>query len=97
MALKPALGTAFGVRRIGPVAWSHDGHVGISVTAGNDVPSCDDSMILGALNRGIRACERTDILERVINRELWAIGYFALLEPDVTDHSRLMVRIASAR
>jgi len=54
-------------------------------------------MILGALNRGIRACERTDILERVINRELWAIGYFALLEPDVTDHSRLMVRIASAR
>ena len=96
MALEPAVGTLSSSRRLGRVAWCHEGHVANSVTAGLDVPSCDDSMILGALSRGARACDRRDFLERVINRELWAIGYSAALETDVTDLSRLVVSIASA-
>jgi len=28
---------------------------------------------------------------------LWTLGYVARLEPDVTDRSRLLVRIASGR
>jgi len=86
-----------GVRRLGPVSWCHDGHDGLSVTAGADVPSLDDEMIRGALVRGARACQNADVLGRILNRELWTLGYVARLEPDVTDRSRLLVRIASGR
>ena len=86
-----------GLRRLGPVSWCHDGHEGLSVTAGADVPSLDDEMIRGALVRGARACQSADILGRILNRELWTLGYVARLEPDMTDRSRLLVRIASGR
>jgi hypothetical protein len=79
------------------VSWCHDGHEGLSVTAGTDVPSFDDAMIRGALVRGARACQSTGALNRLLNRELWTLGYVARLEPDVTDNSRLLVRIASGR
>jgi hypothetical protein len=86
-----------GVRRLGPVSWCHDGHEGLSVTAGTDVPSFDDAMIRGALVRGALACQSIAALGRVLNRELWTVGYVARLEPDLTDNSRLLVRIASGR
>jgi hypothetical protein len=86
-----------GLRRLGPVPWCHDGHEGLSVTAGADVPSFDDAMIRGALVRGALACQSIAILGRVLNRELWTVGYVARLEPDLTNRSRLLVRIASGR
>jgi hypothetical protein len=86
-----------GLRRLGPVSWCHDGHEGLSVTAGADVPSFDDAMIRGALVRGASACQSTGALDRLLNRELWTLGYVARLEPDATDQSRLLVRIASGR
>jgi hypothetical protein len=86
-----------GLRRLGPVSWCHDGHEGLSVTAGADVPSFDDAMIRGALVRGALACQSIAILGRVLNRELWTVGYVARLEPDLTDHSKLLVRVASGR
>lgn len=85
------------VRQLGPVSWCHDGHEGLSVTADADVPSFDDAMIRGALVRGARSCQSTDALTRVLNRELWTVGYVARLEPDLTNNSRLLVRIASGR
>src|SRR5450756_1740229 len=86
-----------GLRRLGPVSWSHDGHEGLSVIAGSAVPSFDDPMIRGALVRGALACQSIAILGRVLNRELWTVGYVARLEPDLTNRSRLLVRIASGR
>ncbi len=86
-----------GVRRLGPVSWCHDGHESLSVTAGADVPWFDDTMIRGALVRGALACQSIAFLGRVLNRELWTLGYVARLEPDLSDHSRLLVRIASGR
>ena len=97
MAPNSAPPSAPGVRRLGPVSWCHDGHEGLSVTAGTDVPSLDDAMIRGALVRGARACHSIDVLGRVLNRELWTLGYVARLEPDLTDRSRLLVRIANGR
>ncbi len=89
--------SAPGVRRLGPVSWCHDGHESLSVTAGADVPWFDDTMIRGALVRGALACQSIAFLGRVLNRELWTLGYVARLEPDLSDHSRLLVRIASGR
>jgi hypothetical protein len=97
MALNSSPVSAPGVRRLGPVSWPHDGHDGLLVTAGADVPSVDDTIIHGALVRGARASQSTDFLKRVLNRELWTLGYVARLEPDLTDRSRLLVRIASGR
>ena len=86
-----------GLRRLGPVSWCHDGHESLSVTAGADVPWFDDTMIRGALVRGALACQSIAFLGRVLNRELWTVGYVARLEPDLTNRSRLLVRIASGR
>ncbi len=89
--------SAPGVRRLGAVLWVHDGHRSLSVTAGADVPSFDDPMIRGALVRGALASQSIDALDRVLNRELWALGYVARLEADLTDSSVVLVRIASGR
>jgi hypothetical protein len=86
-----------GVRRLRSVSWCHDGHEGLSVSAGADVPSFDDAMIRGALLRVAQSCHRADALARVLNRELWTLGYVAFLEPDLSDRSKILVRIASGR
>jgi hypothetical protein len=69
----------------------------LTVHAGTDVPSYDDPMIRAALVRGALACSRIGDLERALNRELWAFGYVARLERNLTDRSVIHVEIASGR
>jgi hypothetical protein len=54
-------------------------------------------MIRVALARGALACSRIGDLERALNRELWALGYVARLERNLTDRSVVHVEIASGR
>src|SRR5450756_2598013 len=86
-----------GLRRLAPVSWCHAGHEGLSAIACAGAPSSGDATIRGALVRGALACQSIAILGRVLNRELWTVGYVARLEPDLTNRSRLLVRIASGR
>ena len=65
--------------------------------AQSDVPSFDDLMIHSALLRGAAACERLAALDRVINRELWPLGYVAQIERCVTDGGIVLVEIAAGR
>jgi hypothetical protein len=69
----------------------------LTVHAGTDVPSFDDPMIRVALVRGALACERIGELERVLNRELWPLGYVARLEHNLTDRSLVHVEVVSGR
>jgi hypothetical protein len=84
-------------RRIGAVPWYRDGYHGLSVRAGADVPTFEDPMIRGALVRGALACKRIEDLDRVLNRELWPLGYLARIEPSPRDRSLVHVEIASCR
>ena len=86
-----------GPRKLGPVPWYQNGCRGLPVHAGTDVPSYDDPMIRVALVRGALACSRIGDLERALNRELWALGYVARLERNLTDRSVVQVEIASGR
>jgi hypothetical protein len=86
-----------GVRRLRSVPWCHDGRESLVATVDGEIPSCDDGMIRSALVRGADASQTTDALTRVLNRELWAIGYVARLEPDLFEQSGLLVRIESGR
>jgi hypothetical protein len=97
MTPPPAPRSAAGPRRLGPVPWYHNGCRGLSVTAGLDVPSLDDSMIRQALVRGAQTCDSLNALDRALNRELWPLGYIARLEPNMTDGSMVIVEIASGR
>jgi len=86
-----------GPRKLGPVPWYQNGCRGLTVHAGTDVPSYDDPMIRVALVRGALACSRIGDLERALNRELWALGYVARLERNLSDRSLVYVQIASGR
>jgi hypothetical protein len=86
-----------GNRKLGSVPWDHQGYRGLTVHARQDVPAFDDSMIRAALLRGARLCEEFAFLDRALNRELWAFGYVARLERDVSDRSIVCVEIASGR
>jgi hypothetical protein len=74
-----------GMRRLGSVPWTHDGISAFTIRAGEDVPTYDDWMIRAALVRGAIACKKIGLLGRLLNRELWAIGYLAKLEIDPDD------------
>jgi hypothetical protein len=84
-------------RRLGPVPWYHDGCQGLTVQAGADVPSFDDSMIRGALVRSALSCVQFDALDRALNRELWPLGYVAHLERGDADKAVIHVEIAASR
>jgi hypothetical protein len=90
-------GDVLGLRRIGPVPWYHNGCRGLSITAGTDVPTFDDSMIRLALVRGAETCDTIDSLDRALNRELWPLGYVARLEPGMADGAIVLVKVASGR
>ena len=74
--------TALGRRRIAPVQWNRDGYNGLDVHACADVPDFDDGMIRRALLSSTLLCESVDGLSHAINRQLWAIGYVASVQPD---------------
>jgi hypothetical protein len=97
MVVNTPPGGEVGSRKLGPVSWIHDGCRTLSIHARQDVPSFDDSMIRSALVRGALACRRLAILDRTVNRELWALGYVARIERDLTDRSVVTVEIASGR
>jgi hypothetical protein len=97
MAPETQTPAARAVRRLGLVPWYHDGCKALAVRARAEVPPFDDSMIRGALMRGALACERLAILDRIINRELWPLGYVAHLERSVADGSVVLVEIAAGR
>jgi hypothetical protein len=84
-------------RRLGAVAWTHDGCRWLAFRAGDDVPAFDDLMIRGALARVALDCNRIETLDRAFNRELWSLGYVASLETCLTDNSTVLVMIASNR
>ena len=86
-----------GPRKLGTVPWYQNGCRGLTVHAGTDVPSFDDPMIRVALVRGALACKRIGELERVLNRELWPLGYVARLEHNLTDRSLVHVEVVSGR
>lgn len=87
MALRSEALAAPGVRRLGMVPWSQDGLKGIAVEVAGDVPPNDHGMIRRALIRGSLACEDVGGLSRAMNRQLWAIGYFARVKLDPKDGS----------
>jgi len=77
--------------------WAHGGFKRLAVTIGPDVPAFDDSMIRGALVRAAIACERTEALDRALNRELWPLGYVARVEQSVLDRTVLEIEITTGR
>jgi hypothetical protein len=85
------------IRKLRPVPWFHDGCTGLAVRAQADVPPFDDLMIHSALLRGAAGCERLAALDRVINRELWPLGYVAYIERNVGDGGIVLVEIAAGR
>ena len=94
MVVKTPPNGEVGSRKLGPVAWNHDGCRTLAVHARDEVPSFDDSMIRAALVRGALTCRRFAILDRTINRELWALGYLARIDRDAADRSVVTVEIA---
>ena len=86
-----------GRRNLAPVPWRRDGCAVIYVSVSPDVPSFDDPMVRDALARTALAYDRLDVLERMLNRELWRIGYVARLDYDENDHRVARVEISSGR
>ncbi len=88
--------TASGTRRLSSVQWNHGGCHGLDVQAREDVPDFDDSMIRMALLRASLACQSQDCLNRAINRQLWVIGYLAVVQSDPVDHS-VVIEVSKSR
>lgn len=85
------------IRRIGVVPWDHDGYERLAIWAREEVPRFDDSILRGALGRCAHLCESLGALDRALNRELWPLGYVALIEAVTTDESIAHVVIAGNR
>lgn len=88
---------AIDIRKLGPVPWNNEGCRTLTVRARRDVPTLDDPMIRAALVRGASTCKRFVSLDRVLNRELWALGYVAHVERDLSDRSVVSVEVANGR
>lgn len=84
-------------RRLGSVPWYRDGCNGLAVVALSEVPSSDDSMIRAALVRGALSCRQVDEFDRVLNRELWQIGYVARIERNPANRAIVSVEISRDR
>lgn len=97
MAIPSEMTAVRALRKLGPVPWFHDGCSGLAVRVRADVPSFDDSMIRGALLRGVTSCERLATLDRAINRELWPLGYVAHFERSAAEGGVVLVEIAAGR
>ena len=93
----PQLHPELTTRRLGAVPWHQAGPQGLSVRVGSDVPSFDDPMIRSALIRGALACNRIEVLDRALSRELWPLGYVARLETGGAGPSIVFVEIANNR
>jgi hypothetical protein len=88
--------TTSGMRRLGPVEWSHDGYPGLDVQVREDVPTLDEGMIRRALLRGSVVCEKVAGLSSAINRQLWQIGYVAEVWSDPDDRS-VVIEVSMSR
>jgi hypothetical protein len=95
--MEPSPRLATGRRNLAPVPWRRDGCLVLQVSVGTDVPAFDDLMVRDAIARASIAAERLETLERMLNRELWRIGYMARLKFDAQDHSIVHVGIDSGR
>jgi hypothetical protein len=84
-------------RRMGAVAWDHDGVHQLTMWAGAGVPAFDDPMIRSALLRCARGCERIDALDRALKREMWTLGYTATIEAAKAGAETADVVIAAGR
>jgi hypothetical protein len=95
--MEPSPRLATGRRNLAPVPWRRDGCLVLQVSVSPDVPTFDDPMVRDAIARASIAAERLDTLERMLNRELWRIGYVARLRYDPLDCSVVHVDIADGR
>jgi hypothetical protein len=95
--MEPSPQIASARRNLAPVPWRRDGCLVLQVSVSADVPTFDDPMVRDAIARASMAAERVDTLERMLNRELWRIGYTARLHYDPDDHSTVRVEIADGR
>ena len=77
--------------------WEHDGCERLSIWAREEVPTFDDPILRGALGRCAHLFESLGALNRVLNRELWPLGYVALIETITPDDSTAHVVIAGSR
>lgn len=85
------------IRRIGVVPWHHDGCQRLAIWAQEEVPTFDDSILRGALARCAVRNERLGTLDRALNRELWPLGYVALIDAVATDDSVAHIVISGSR
>ena len=85
------------IRRIGVVPWDHDGYERLAIWARDEVPTFDDPILRGALARCAHVNESLGVLDRALNRELWPLGYVALIEAVTNDDSVAHVVIAGNR
>jgi hypothetical protein len=88
--------TVCGTRQLSPVPWNQDGCHGFDVQVCEDVPTFDEGIIRRALLRSSLACEDVAGLSRTINRELWGIGYVALVLSDAANHL-VVVEVSMSR
>jgi hypothetical protein len=77
--------------------WDHDGFQRLEIWAREEVPTFDDPILRGALGRCAHLSESLGTLDRALNRELWPLGYVALIETAATDDSIAHVVIAGGR
>ena len=85
------------IRRIGVVPWDHDGCQRLTIWAREEVPTFDDSILRGVLARCAHVCLSLRYLDRALNRELWPLGYVALIEAASKDDPVAHVVIAGNR
>jgi len=79
------------------VPWDHDGCQRLAIWAREEVPTFDDPILRGALARCAHTCHSLGVLDRALNRELWPLGYVALIEAAATDDPMAHVVIAGSR
>jgi hypothetical protein len=79
------------------VTWDHDGFQRLAVWAREEVPTFDDPLLRGALARCAHRCEGLGTLDRALNRELWPLGYVALIETAPGEDPVANVVIAASR
>ena len=89
--------TRSGRRSLAPVPWHRDGCDVLHVGVDGGVPRFEEPMVRDAVARASLECERVDGLERMLNRELWRIGYVSRIERDPGDGSIVRVEVASGR
>lgn len=77
--------------------WDHDGYQRLAIWARDEVPTFDDALLRSALARCAHVNESLGVLDRALNRELWPLGYVALIEAVTTDDSVAHVVIAGNR